>query len=170
MIRRLLGVTVLSGALIACASSPEVKPSSTTVGSPMSNFCANPDPCPGISKEKLKVCGSCDPKTRHFRQSVCSMDEKLRTSIDSCMKGKGSLTIKGEDIFGGQVSGCVKQKLENEQQLVDAFVKVAKDHKATDEEQKAWRTQCDRLWSEHTKRKHGAAGAARTVAPESAGE
>jgi hypothetical protein len=124
----------------------------------MSNFCASPDPCPGISKEKLEVCGSCDPKTRHFRQSVCSLDEKLRTSIDSCMKGKGSLTIKGEDIFGGQVSACVKQKLENEPTLLDAFSTVAKEHKATDEEQKAWREQCDRLWLEHTQRKHGGRG------------
>lgn len=149
-----LSSVALLATLGACfGGSPTVKPSSASVGSPMSNYCASSDPCPGMSKAKFEVCGSCDPTTRYFRHAMCSLDEKLRKAIDSCMQGQASLSVKGKDIFGAKVSGCVKQRLENEPQMLDAFTSIAKKHKANESEQTAWRVQCDKLWTAHLARK-----------------
>ncbi|MCA9667167.1 MAG: tetratricopeptide repeat protein [Myxococcales bacterium] len=137
-------------ALPACVSGPTIKPSSATVGSPMSSYCASSNTCPGLSKKKFEVCGSCDPATRYFRQAMCSLDEKVRKAIDSCVQGKAKFQIKGMNIFEGTVVGCVTQRLENEPQMVEAFTAIAKKHKATEAEQAAWREQCDRLWAQHT--------------------
>ncbi|MCA9667158.1 MAG: hypothetical protein KC503_16280 [Myxococcales bacterium] len=146
-------------AVPACASSTAGnKPSSGTVGSPMSNYCASKEPCPGISRKKFEVCGSCDPSTRYFRQAMCSLDEKIRKAVDSCVQGRASISITGKIIFGGNVAGCVRQRLENEPQMLEAFTSIAKKHEATEGEQMAWRKQCDHLWAQHTA-KNGGGGA-----------
>jgi hypothetical protein len=62
-------------ALAACSSAqtdPQ-HPSPVTLGSPFSRLCAADNPCPGITREKLRVCGECDPATRYFRRSICSL-------------------------------------------------------------------------------------------------
>jgi len=138
--------------LSGCGPNPSpASPSSMVLGSPVSRFCAADNPCPGITKTKLKVCGECDPSTRYFRRAICSLDEKLRKAVDSCVRTKVGLHISGKALFGTTVEACVKQRLVNEPTVLKSFIAVARGHQAKQEEQKAWRSNCESRWAEYIK-------------------
>lgn len=140
-----------SAVLAGCWTTPALRstPDTTTLGAAQSRFCASDNPCPGLTREKLQVCGECDPATRYFRRAICSLDEKVRKAVDSCAQVRAGVRISGQQLISSDVKACVKQRLVNEPQVLQTFTSVAQGHKVDAQEQQAWRTRCDALWQQH---------------------
>ncbi|MCA9667156.1 MAG: hypothetical protein KC503_16270 [Myxococcales bacterium] len=137
-------------ALTACGpTTPPVNgPSLAAPATPQSAFCAPENPCPGMYIKKYQVCGECDPETRYFKQRICSLGEKLRNVVNSCVKGKVGVRFAGKELFGSKVQGCVKQQLQNEPLVLKSYIALASEHKVSDKDKREWRQQCDAKWSQ----------------------
>lgn len=165
---RAVTILIQAGVLSVTACSPQPDPrhpGAVGPGHPFSRLCAPDDPCPGITREKLRVCGECDPATRYFRRSICSLGAKMRKAVNSCVETSGGVQLSGETVFGSHVKACVKQQLNNEPAVLKEFVAVARGHAAKEEEQRAWRRHCEQRWTEHRRHKLGGPGAVTPTGP-----